>query len=63
MVEQLNSIDEVNIAVSIVEDDAPARSMLADWIQRASGFPLRWQVWQRRGRCGRSARRKSRQWF
>ena len=38
MVEQLNSIDEVNIAVSIVEDDAPVRSMLADWIQRASGF-------------------------
>jgi DNA-binding NarL/FixJ family response regulator len=38
MVEQLNGIDEVNIAVSIVEDDAPVRSMLADWIQRASGF-------------------------
>jgi DNA-binding NarL/FixJ family response regulator len=38
MVEQLKSIDEVNITVSIVEDDAPARGMLADWIQRASGF-------------------------
>ena len=38
MVEQLKSIDEVNITVSIVEDDAPARGMLADWIHRASGF-------------------------
>ena len=38
MVEQLKSIDDVNIMVSIVEDDAPVRGMLADWIQRASGF-------------------------
>ena len=30
--------DGVNIAVSIVEDDAPAREVLADWIRHASGF-------------------------
>ncbi len=28
----------VDIAVSIVEDDAPARSILADWIRAADGF-------------------------
>src|SRR5262245_55208129 len=28
------------IAVSIVEDDAPARKILAGWISRASGFRL-----------------------
>jgi DNA-binding NarL/FixJ family response regulator len=38
MVEQLNSTDDVSITVSIVEDDAPARSILADWIHQASGF-------------------------
>ena len=31
---------EVNIAVSIVEDDAPARQILAGWIRRAEGFRL-----------------------
>ena len=30
--------DDVNIAVSIVEDDAPVRGMLGDWIRRAPGF-------------------------
>jgi len=29
---------DVNIAVSIVEDDAPAREALADWIRHAPGF-------------------------
>jgi DNA-binding NarL/FixJ family response regulator len=29
---------QVNITVSIVEDDAPAREILADWIRRAQGF-------------------------
>jgi DNA-binding NarL/FixJ family response regulator len=28
----------VSIAVSIVEDDAPAREILSDWIRRAQGF-------------------------
>lgn len=28
----------VNIAVSIIEDDAPAREIFADWIRRAPGF-------------------------
>ena len=28
----------VSIAVSIIEDDAPARAILADWIRRAQGF-------------------------
>jgi DNA-binding NarL/FixJ family response regulator len=32
------SKDDVSIAVSIVEDDAPARGILADWIRRAQGF-------------------------
>jgi DNA-binding NarL/FixJ family response regulator len=31
---------DVNIAVSIVEDDAPAREALSDWIRHAPGF--RW---------------------
>ena len=30
--------NEMRIAVSIVEDDEPVRSMLADWIQQAPGF-------------------------
>jgi len=30
----------VNIAVSITEDDAPAREILSDWIRRAPGFRL-----------------------
>jgi len=30
----------VAIAVSIVEDDAQARKILAGWISRASGFRL-----------------------
>ncbi len=38
MVEQLQKSDEMNIVVSIVDDDAPARSILADWLQRAPGF-------------------------
>lgn len=38
MVDQLKSVDDVNILVSIVEDDAPARGMLADWIHRTPGF-------------------------
>jgi DNA-binding NarL/FixJ family response regulator len=28
----------VNISVSIIDDDAPARGILADWIRRAQGF-------------------------
>jgi DNA-binding NarL/FixJ family response regulator len=28
----------LSIAVSIIEDDAPARQILADWIRRADGF-------------------------
>jgi len=38
MIEQQEKSSGVNIVVSIVEDDAPARSILADWIHRASGF-------------------------
>ena len=30
----------MNIAVSITEDDAPAREILSDWIRRAPGFRL-----------------------
>jgi DNA-binding NarL/FixJ family response regulator len=33
-----NEIDDLNIAVSIVEDDPIARGMLADWIRGAKGF-------------------------
>jgi DNA-binding NarL/FixJ family response regulator len=29
---------DVSIAVSIIEDDAPAREILSDWIRRAPGF-------------------------
>jgi DNA-binding NarL/FixJ family response regulator len=32
------SINAMAIAVSIIEDDAPAREILADWIRRAEGF-------------------------
>ena len=30
--------DDVSIVISIVEDDAPARGMLADWIRHTQGF-------------------------
>ena len=33
-----NSGAGVSIAVSIIEDDAPARGILAEWIRRAPGF-------------------------
>ena len=29
---------DMNVAVSIVEDDAPAREVLSDWIRHAPGF-------------------------
>jgi DNA-binding NarL/FixJ family response regulator len=38
MIEQLQNIEETSIVVSIVEDDAPARGILSDWVQRATGF-------------------------
>lgn len=38
MIEQLQPTEGMSIQVSIVEDDAPARSILADWIRRAPGF-------------------------
>ena len=38
MIEQEQNPSELNITVSIVEDDAPARSILADWIHRTPGF-------------------------
>ena len=38
MLEQPEKSVEMSFAVSIVEDDAPARSILADWIHRAPGF-------------------------
>ena len=38
MLEKQKATDEVSIVISIVEDDAPARGMLADWIRRAPGF-------------------------
>ncbi len=28
----------MNIAISIIEDDVPAREILADWIRRAEGI-------------------------
>jgi len=28
----------MNIAISIIEDDVPAREILAEWIRRAEGF-------------------------
>lgn len=37
MIDQPEKLSEVSIAVSIVEDDTPARGILADWIRRASG--------------------------
>ena len=33
-------IKEVNITVAIVEDDVPAREILAGWIRSADGFKL-----------------------
>ncbi len=33
-----NKIKPVNITVSIVEDDAPARGILAEWVRGAEGF-------------------------
>ena len=30
--------DDVSISISIIEDDAPAREVLADWIRHAPGF-------------------------
>jgi len=38
MLERQELSSEMRIAVSIVEDDAPARSMLAEWIHHAPGF-------------------------
>jgi DNA-binding NarL/FixJ family response regulator len=38
MIEEQNTTDEVSIMVSIVEDDAPARGLLADWLHRTPGF-------------------------
>ena len=34
----MNANDDMSAVVSIVEDDAPAREMLANWIRRAPGF-------------------------
>ncbi len=34
----MNPNDDVSIVVSIIEDDAPAREMLANWVRRAPGF-------------------------
>jgi DNA-binding NarL/FixJ family response regulator len=38
MLEQPKKSNEMRIPVSIVEDDAPARGILGDWVQRAPGF-------------------------
>lgn len=38
MLEQPEKSNEMRIPVSIVEDDAPARGLLGDWVQRAPGF-------------------------
>jgi len=38
MVPGQNDEGDVSIVVSIVEDDAPARGILADWIRHAPGF-------------------------
>ena len=38
IVQTQNAQDDVSIVISIVEDDAPARGMLADWIRRVPGF-------------------------
>jgi DNA-binding NarL/FixJ family response regulator len=37
-VQKQKAQDDVSIVVSIVDDDAPARGILADWIRRAQGF-------------------------
>jgi DNA-binding NarL/FixJ family response regulator len=37
-VQKQKAPDDVSIVVSIVDDDAPARGILADWIRRAQGF-------------------------
>jgi DNA-binding NarL/FixJ family response regulator len=38
MLEQPEKSNEMRIPVSIVEDDAPTRGLLGNWVQRASGF-------------------------
>lgn len=38
MVPRPTAEDDVSIVVSIVEDDAPARGILADWVRLAQGF-------------------------
>ena len=38
IVQRQNTKHDVSIVISIVEDDAPARGMLADWIQHVPGF-------------------------
>ena len=38
MLEKQKATDDVSVVISIVEDDAPARRILADWIRRTPGF-------------------------
>ena len=38
MLAQRKATIDVNVVISIVEDDAPARRILADWIRRTPGF-------------------------
>src|SRR5690242_15701957 len=38
MVMEYKDGDVVTIGISIVDDDAPARGILADWIRRTPGF-------------------------
>jgi DNA-binding NarL/FixJ family response regulator len=38
MLEKRKAALDVNVVISIVEDDAPARRILADWIRRTPGF-------------------------
>jgi DNA-binding NarL/FixJ family response regulator len=38
MLEETETLNEMRIPVSIVEDDAPARGLLGDWVHRAPGF-------------------------
>src|ERR1039457_2361162 len=38
MLEETETLNDMRIAVSIVEDDAPPRSLLANWINRAPRF-------------------------
>jgi DNA-binding NarL/FixJ family response regulator len=38
MLEKPKATLDVNVVISIVEDDAPARRILADWIRRTPGF-------------------------